>query len=206
MTAETNLVSPFAADNTYKTRAGELAFIYCTNAPGPWPIHGRLGNSIACWAANGSYWGNSSVNGATGRDLVRPALPPIRIQWWCNVYPSTAYTYSTEEAARYNATAGALRIAVPCEMHEIVETVPAAAASVLSTTQRRKPPMPDLILRPSSLIKDKPWALQLRYHEALGETEYVTLASVTEACAREISSAGAAFWLFGEPKETPDAA
>jgi len=62
----------------------------------------------------------------------------------------------------------------------------------------------DLVLRPSSLVKDRPWALQLRWHESLGETEYRTLAHVTEASAREISRAGGARWMFGEPKESPE--
>ena len=65
--------------------------------------------------------------------------------------------------------------------------------------------MPDLILRPTALIEGKPWALQLRYYESLGEIEYVTLARVTEERAREIIKAGAAFWLFGEPKEASNA-
>lgn len=59
--------------------------------------------------------------------------------------------------------------------------------------------MPDLILRPSG-IPEKPWSLQLRYHESLGETEYLTLARVSEETAREIIEAGEPYWLFGEPK------
>jgi hypothetical protein len=61
--------------------------------------------------------------------------------------------------------------------------------------------MPDLILRPAGGPEPvtKPWALQLRYHESLGETEYTTIARVSDAVAREIIRAGAAFWLFGDP-------
>lgn len=59
--------------------------------------------------------------------------------------------------------------------------------------------MPDLILRPSSRDPNKPWALQLRYHESLGETEYCTLTLVTDETAREIIKAGEPFWLFGDP-------
>lgn len=62
--------------------------------------------------------------------------------------------------------------------------------------------MPDLILRPSSLVPGKPWALQLRYHGAV-ETEYVTIARVTEERAREIVRAGAPCWLFGDPDKRP---
>ncbi len=60
--------------------------------------------------------------------------------------------------------------------------------------------MPDLILRPSGLA-DKPFSLQLRWHDGLGETAFQTLARVTETTAREIIKAGGAFWLFGDPAE-----
>jgi hypothetical protein len=59
--------------------------------------------------------------------------------------------------------------------------------------------MPDLILRPSGLEGGKPWSLQLRYHESLGETEYDTIADVSDEVAREIIRAGKPFWLFGDP-------
>jgi hypothetical protein len=63
--------------------------------------------------------------------------------------------------------------------------------------------MADLILRPSGFA-DKQWSLQLRYHDSVGPTEYVTLWRGSEGTAREIVSAGAAYWLFGEPKEPTD--
>lgn len=66
--------------------------------------------------------------------------------------------------------------------------------------------MSELILRPSSLKPGRPWALQLRYHESCGETEYYTIARVTEETAQEIIKAGAAYWLFGEPDLTSRAA
>lgn len=60
--------------------------------------------------------------------------------------------------------------------------------------------MPDLILRPSGLDDPKrAWALQLRYHESVGETAYRTLCRISEDTAHEIIKAGAAGWLFGEP-------
>jgi hypothetical protein len=59
--------------------------------------------------------------------------------------------------------------------------------------------MSDLILRPSGMIEGKPWALQLRKHESLGEVEYLTIARVTDEVAREIIRAGAPYWLFGDP-------
>ncbi len=61
--------------------------------------------------------------------------------------------------------------------------------------------MPDLILRPSGLTEDrKKWALQLRFHESLGETEYYNIAFVSEDMARDIVKAGKPHWLFGEPQ------
>lgn len=61
--------------------------------------------------------------------------------------------------------------------------------------------MPDLILRPSGLHEkfNKPWSLQIRYHDGLGETAYVTLARVSDDIAKDIIRAGKADWLFGEP-------
>jgi hypothetical protein len=61
--------------------------------------------------------------------------------------------------------------------------------------------MADLILRPTGLPENvnKPWALQLRYHESVGETEYKTLCRVDDETAQEIMKAGKAEWLFGEP-------
>lgn len=60
--------------------------------------------------------------------------------------------------------------------------------------------MPNLILRPSGLTENhRKWALQLRYHESLGETEYYNIAFVSEDMAREIVDAGKPDWLFGAP-------
>lgn len=58
--------------------------------------------------------------------------------------------------------------------------------------------MPDLILRPSGLASH-PWSLQLRFHESVGETDYHTIARVSDEVARKIVEAGAPYWLFGEP-------
>lgn len=61
--------------------------------------------------------------------------------------------------------------------------------------------MVDLILRPSTLVKDKPWALQLRYHESLGETEYATITRVSDETAKEIVRAGKPEFLFNDEPE-----
>jgi len=60
--------------------------------------------------------------------------------------------------------------------------------------------MPDLILRPSTIRKDKPFVLQLRIHGP-AETEYCHIAYVSKNMAKAIIEAGKAFWLFGDPDE-----
>lgn len=57
-----------------------------------------------------------------------------------------------------------------------------------------------LIIRPSGL-PEVPWALQLRWHDSVGETEYHTLWRGSEEVAREIIEAGEASWLFGDPRD-----
>lgn len=58
-----------------------------------------------------------------------------------------------------------------------------------------------ILLRPSGIEErhNKPWSLQLRYHESCGPTEYYTIANVSDDVAQAIISAGAPEWLFGEP-------
>ena len=57
--------------------------------------------------------------------------------------------------------------------------------------------MADLIVRPEGENK---YALQLRYHDSLGPTEYMTIRSgLSEDLAREIVNAGKCYWLFGDP-------
>jgi hypothetical protein len=66
--------------------------------------------------------------------------------------------------------------------------------------------MPDLVLRPSSVLAHKPWALQLRDHGGGTETEYVTIARLGLQRAKDTVAAGAATWLCREPAEdTPPA-
>lgn len=62
--------------------------------------------------------------------------------------------------------------------------------------------MVDLILRPSALSADprRRWALQLRWHESFGETEYHTVARITDGVADEIMRAGKPCYLFGRDR------
>lgn len=64
--------------------------------------------------------------------------------------------------------------------------------------------MSDLILRSFGLSPPgKPYALQIRKHESLGETEYYTICYVSLEMGKEIVKAGAPYWMFGEPQEKP---
>ncbi|GAB6842401.1 hypothetical protein HNR00_003609 [Methylorubrum rhodinum] len=63
--------------------------------------------------------------------------------------------------------------------------------------------MANLILAPSGLPEErlKPWALQLRYHDCCGPTEYAHVCFVSEATAREIVKAGAPYFLYSNDRE-----
>ena len=65
--------------------------------------------------------------------------------------------------------------------------------------------MADLILRASAFVPDRPWALQLRYHEHCGPVDDYAICRVSDETAREIIRAGAPFWLFGDPDARPAA-
>lgn len=58
--------------------------------------------------------------------------------------------------------------------------------------------MTDLILRLSGRKPPHEWTLQLRQHGP-AETDYHTIAHVSDAVARDIMQAGACSWLFGDP-------
>lgn len=61
----------------------------------------------------------------------------------------------------------------------------------------------DLVIRPEQITNGKilSYCLQIR-RAGMPETEYITLVrNLNEADAREIISAGSAFWLFGDPRK-----
>ena len=61
--------------------------------------------------------------------------------------------------------------------------------------------MSELILRPSKRYPDRPCALEIRIHESLGPTEYISLCHVTRGIADYlVDHMKVASWLFGEPK------
>ena len=81
-----------------------------------------------------------------------------------------------------------------------LETAPGASRAFFRDNSGNK--MPDLILRPSEAVPGKPWALQLRWHECLGETEYHGLGRLDDGTARAVAAAGPPAWLSGEPSDT----
>ncbi len=125
----------FEVGKTYRTRGGRDALIYCTDAPGRWPIHGRVGESVMRWYASGSFFEKPG----DCDDLLPPTQPRIREKWWVNVYPKGRVSYHLIEAsARTRATDDALRIAVPCELVEIVGEEASALESPAA-----EPPTPE---------------------------------------------------------------
>ncbi|MHB1310502.1 MAG: hypothetical protein ACYC3L_00700 [Gemmatimonadaceae bacterium] len=115
-------MSKFEPGKTYRTRDGREALIYCTDAPGEYPIHGRVAGDPDpnSWTASGRY--ASDAHGSSLRDLLPPVPPRIREKRWCNVWPGgRAFEYETADAARKIVDRSCIRIAVPCELVEIVE-------------------------------------------------------------------------------------
>ena len=107
----------FEAGKTYKTRSGEEAFIYCVDAPGLTPIHGRICDTPYAWAESG----NSVAVCSHRHDLIAPEPERISQTFWVNVNtPNKHVIYTTKQWAEYYAGNDTLRIAVPCLLTEIV--------------------------------------------------------------------------------------
>lgn len=109
----------------YTTRDGRKVTIYCTDAPGKYPIHGRIDGFGAPleWKADGSFLpgGLESSN-----DLINAPEPVKRIDQivFVNVWQVTKTYHATEELAE-EAIRGIgvepVRAAVPCRLVEIEE-------------------------------------------------------------------------------------
>lgn len=66
--------------------------------------------------------------------------------------------------------------------------------------------MPNLVLWPiSQPTDDKDYVLRLRYHDCVGETEYVDITRVSTEMAKEIEHAGAAYFMFDHPDSLKEA-
>ena len=102
------------------TRDGKKVTLYCVDAPGEEPIHGRFEGSDGptSWFKGGKYF----CMGENNLDLIQPppAPKPFKRKFWVNIYPDCAVgAYDTKELA--NAWAEPARIAcvrVVVEGHE----------------------------------------------------------------------------------------
>jgi len=114
----------FEPGQVYKTRGGYEAKIYCTDAPGIYAVHGRIGGCIASWTPSGV----TRVGETSASDLIPPAPPRIRERWWCNVSKSgNVCAFRTPATAAHFALADKpQRTAVPCMLIEIVDGEPGA--------------------------------------------------------------------------------
>ena len=114
----------FKPGQVYKTQDGREMLIYCNDAPGDFPIHGRIGQAVAARTAGGSV--RTDGAGSPG-DLMPPAPPRIREKVYMNTYRNgrgQTLWPTAEQAARFACRDGdALRI-VPCMLIEIVDGEP----------------------------------------------------------------------------------
>jgi len=105
------------AGKTYKTRGGKDAFVYCVDAPGEYPIHGRVDNLFRCWTANGKWINHVEDD----NDLMPPAPPRISQTVWVNVHKDGLIIYTSKSHANLTDPVFTIRHAVPCRLEEIVE-------------------------------------------------------------------------------------
>ena len=107
----------FKAGKTYRTSGGEEAFIYCVDAPGALPIHGRIGTELFSWTESGLV-----VSAETHYlDLIAPEQERISQKVWVNIYKdSPLFCHLTERMAIKMVSSDCDRVAVPCLLTEIV--------------------------------------------------------------------------------------
>lgn len=80
------------------TRDGRKVTLYCVDAPGEWPVHGRVEGTYqpSSWGLNGCVFCGSH----SSRDLIQP---PRRFKYegWVNVYADMggSILYPTQEDA-----------------------------------------------------------------------------------------------------------
>jgi len=109
----------FEAGKTYKTRGGDDAYIYAVDAPGPYPIHGRVLGHEEGWARDGQYFAGSRLSDHL--DLTLPAPPRISQTVWVNVHKDSLIIYTSKSHANLTDPDFTIRHAVPCRLEEIVE-------------------------------------------------------------------------------------
>jgi len=49
-------------DKKYKTRGGSEVVLYCTDAPGKQPVHGRVGKDVYAWTKGGCFFDHETTN------------------------------------------------------------------------------------------------------------------------------------------------
>lgn len=90
------------------TRDGRKVVLYCVDAPGEWPVHGRVEGAYrpSSWGLNGCVFCGSH----SSRDLIQPSRG-FKYERWMNVYsdPALGGHYMTKEDA--DRRSGTARIA-----------------------------------------------------------------------------------------------
>jgi hypothetical protein len=111
----------FEPGKSYKTRGGEDALIYCVDAPGLTPIHGRVhgrfGADMHCWTESGM------IASVTNHDFDLIAPEPGRISrvGFINIHKDGSICFyrggeASEEKWNFSDFS---RVAVPCRIEEI---------------------------------------------------------------------------------------
>ena len=107
----------FEAGKTYNTRGGEEAFIYCVDAPGACPIHGRIGATLYGWTEGGRILSVCSHPG----DLIAHEPERISRKVWVNFYETDLhYIHFSKSEAERSENEKCVRLAIPCLLTEIV--------------------------------------------------------------------------------------
>ena len=84
-----------------QTRDGRKVMIYCTNAPGMYPVHGRIEGErrASSWTLDGAV-----IEGSRGPcDLVNVPPKMLKVDCWINVYPDKVQIHVSRFGANNNA-------------------------------------------------------------------------------------------------------
>lgn len=112
----------------YQTRNGKKVRIYCTDASGPYPVHGAVWSEltkqwdICTWTKDGKL-SDEEDNSDWLYDLVE-VKPRIHREYWVNIYPNTfPALHSTREMAesaksRSTDRIACVKVVIDCEEGE----------------------------------------------------------------------------------------
>lgn len=111
----------------YQTRNGKKVRIYCTDASGPYPVHGAVWSEqskewdICTWTKEGKYNDKTEDNSDWLYDLVE-VKPRIQREVWLNVYrDNKQFVYTTKEWADESKSPGrfaCVKVVIDCEEGE----------------------------------------------------------------------------------------